>query len=272
MIEKDRVYVVMGLLNTESIAFAVGEFLRSLGGRVVYTVLNERMKRLFLDRSKDSTKENLDSLDLRYCDVTKPEEVQALFQSVTQDFGEPAGVVHSVAYANPKTLLGLDFHTEAFDDLKESYHISAVSLATVTRYAVKAMPHGGAVVTLSFDSERAYPYYNWMGVNKAALEAVVRALARRHGRDRVRVNAVSAGPVFTMAASKIPGFTELEHTWHDRSPIPWDPFNDKTYVAHAVAFLLGPFSQKITGQVLHVDGGVSAMGASLTPAEFGELQ
>ena len=106
-----------------------------------------------------------------------------------------------------------------------------------------------------------------MGVNKAALEAVVRGLARRHGRDLIRVNAVSAGPLATKAATNIPGFEELGNTWEDTSPLPWDVDGDKEEVANAVAFLLGPYSKKISAQVLYVDGGASTTGGTILPYE-----
>jgi len=263
MIEPGKQYLVMGLLNTDSIAYFIGESIRGFGGKVIYTMLNERMKKIFLDRSKDISAEQRELLDIRYCDVTVDAEVKALFE----DVGEVAGVVHSIAYGNPKTCLGAEFHTDAYEDLKSGFHISAVSLATVTRYAVPRMPQGGAVVGLTFDSIHAYPYYNWMGVNKAALEAVCRGLARRHGKDLVRVNTVSAGPVETKAAGAIHGFDQLAHTWQLRSPLPWDGAADKQAVADAALFLIGPYSKKITGQTLHVDGGVSIAGGDLQEHE-----
>jgi enoyl-[acyl-carrier protein] reductase I len=221
------------------------------------------MKKIFFDRSSDLTDEQRDCLTIRYCDVTVEEEVRDLFAGT----GPVAGVVHSVAFANPTTCLGREFHTEATDDITQSYHISCVSLATVTRHAQAAMPAGGAVVALTFDSRHVYPYYNWMGVNKAALEALVRALARRHGKDLVRVNAVSAGPLHTKAASKIPGFGGLSQVWRESSPLPWDFRQDRLAVAHAAAFLLGPYAAKITGQVLAVDGGAAVMGGGLQEHE-----
>ena len=129
------------------------------------------------------------------------------------------------------------------------------------------MKNGGSIVCMSFASQLAFPYYNWMGVNKAALEALVRGLARRHGKDLIRANAVSAGPMSTKAAGAIPGFLQLADTWNKSSPIPWDLDNDKEAVANAVLFLLGPYSEKITGQVLYVDGGVSVVGGDLQPFE-----
>lgn len=263
MIEKDKTYVVMGLLDPDSIAFAIGQSIEKWGGKVVYTVQSERMKRIFLDRSKKLSDEAKAALDIRYCDITINEEVEALYAELT-DIG---GVVHSIAYANPKTCLGESFHTDAVDDLKLGFEISCVSLATVARYASKSMPNGGGIVAMTFDSQRAFPYYNWMGVNKAALEGAVRALAREHGRDLIRVNAVSAGPLKTKAATNIPGFNDLAETWSNTSPLPWDTENDKFEVANAAIFLLGAYSKKITGQTLYVDGGASIAGGVLLAHE-----
>ena len=263
MIEKDATYVVMGLLNTDSIAFTIGRRIAALGGRVVYTVQNETFRKRFLKESEDVSRELLDSLEIAFCDVTREDEVKALFERT----GDVAGVVHSIAYANPRTCLGEEFHTDAIDDITASYHISCASLATVARHAAAAMPGGGSIVTMTFESSRAFAYYNWMGVNKAALEALVRALARRHGRDGVRVNAVSAGPLWTKAASKIPGFGGLSDIWSAASPLPWDAVEDRAAVADAVLFLLGPHAAKTTGHVLKVDGGASICGGDLMPFE-----
>ena len=263
MIQKDQTYVVMGLLDPDSIAYAIGSTIKAWGGKVVYTVQNERMKRLFFDRSKKLSPEEKGELQIDYCDVTEDEQVEGLFNRI----GRIDGVVHSVAFANPKTCLGEEFHTDAYEDLKAGFHISAVSLATVARYAQPHMPEGGGIVGLTFASQLAFPYYNWMGVNKAALEAVVRGLARRHGRDFIRVNAISAGPLTTKAAGAIPGFNELAATWQRSSPLPWDTLEDKQAVAEATAFLVGPYAKKITGQVLYVDGGASVIGGEMLPFE-----
>ncbi|HPF99418.1 MAG TPA: SDR family oxidoreductase [Kiritimatiellia bacterium] len=263
MIEKNATYVVMGLLDPDSIAFAIGQAIEHWGGKVIYTVQNERLKKVFLDRTDRLTQEQKDALRFEYCDVTVDQQVKELFEKT----GPISGVVHSIAYANPKTCLGNEFHTDAYDDLKLAFHISCISLATVARYAAPQMKEGGSVVALSFESRIAFPYYNWMGVNKAALEALVRALARRHGRDLVRVNAISAGPLTTKAAKAIPHFAFLARTWRKMSPLPWDTINDKAEVANAVLFLLGPYSKKITGQIMHVDGGTSIIGGDLLSHE-----
>lgn len=263
MIEQGKTYLVMGLLDNDSIAYAIGSSIVAHGGKVIYTLQNDRMKKIFFDRSKKLTPEQKAGMDIRLCDVTIEAEVQTLFEGI----GELAGLVHSIAFANPTTCLGADFHTNAYNDLSQAFQISCVSLATVTRFAFPKMVNGGGVVALSFESRRAFPYYNWMGVNKAALEATVRALARRHGRDLIRVNAVSAGPVMTKAAKAIPHFGLLADIWDKCSPLPWDPAEEKQEVANAALFLLGPYSKKITGQVIHVDGGASITGGAMLPEE-----
>ena len=131
MIQKDATYVVMGLLDPDSIAFAVGQGIEESGGKVIYTVQNERLKRIFLDRTDKLTPEQKAAIHFEYCDVTVDEQVKNVFEKI----GPIAGVVHSIAYANPKTCLGEEFHTDAYDDLKLAFHISCVSLATVVRYA-----------------------------------------------------------------------------------------------------------------------------------------
>jgi enoyl-[acyl-carrier protein] reductase I len=225
MIAKDSTYVVMGILNTDSIAYSTGRLIEALGGKVIWTAQNERMKKIFFDRGcKDLSDDVKASMDFRYCDVTVKEEVEALFSST----GAIDGVLHSIAYANPKTCLGGEvLYTDATEDVLQGFHISAASLATVAHFAVPQMKEGGSIVTLSFEGQRPFPYYNWMGVNKAALEAVVKALARNYGKDRVRVNAVSAGPLTTKAASSIPYFEHLSKTWEQISPLPWDTVEDK---------------------------------------------
>lgn len=264
MLEAGKTYVVMGLLDQESIAYAIGKAIERSGGNVIYTVQSERMKKIFLDRSKKMSQEEKDALKVEFCDITVDEEVKACFDKI----GPIAGVVHSIAYANPKTCLGEEFHTDATDDILSGFHISAVSLATVAKHAYRHMEDGGSIVCLSFAALLAFPYYNWMAVNKAALEAVVRGLARRHGRDNVRVNAVSAGPLLTKAAGSIPGFSELGKTWAQMSPLTWEAGEEeKEAVADTALFMLSPLARKITGQVVYVDGGASIVGGELLDFE-----
>ena len=157
MVCKDQTYVVMGLLDTDSIAYAIGRTIECMGGKTVYTVQNERIKSIFLDSGRGSG-EDASDIDFRFCDVTIEEEVRTLFEQI----GPVGGVVHSIAYANPRTCLGEEFHTQAVDDITLAHHISCISLATVARHAQGAMPSGGSIVALSFDTARVFPYYNWI--------------------------------------------------------------------------------------------------------------
>ena len=265
MIKKNGTYVVMGVLNTDSIAYASGKLIQQFGGNIIWTAQNERMKKIFFDRGcKDLSDEEKDSMNFKYCDVTNDDQVKQLFDNIDN----VDGVLHSIAYANPKTCLGGEvLYTEATEDILNGFHISAASLATVTNYAVPKMTEGGSIVTLSFEAQRPFPYYNWMGVNKAALEAVVKSLARNYGKNKIRVNAVSAGPLTTKAASSIPYFEHLSKTWEQISPLPWDTVEDKIEVANAVVFLIGELSKKITGQTLFVDGGANFIGGTLMDFE-----
>jgi enoyl-[acyl-carrier protein] reductase I len=128
---------------------------------------------------------------------------------------------------------------------------------------------GGGIVSLDFDASVAWPIYDWMGVSKAALEAVTRYLARDLGRFGIRVNCVSAGPLRTMAAKGIPGFQDLADVWGARAPLPWD-VTDPSPVAKAAVFLLSDWASGITGEIVHVDGGYHAMGADIAPASASE--
>ena len=155
---------------------------------------------------------------------------------------------------------GTRFLNTGWDDVATALHVSAYSLKALTTAALPLMPDGGSVVGLDFDASVAWPLYDWMGVAKAAFESCARYLARDLGRQNVRINLVSAGPIRTMAAKGIPGFDELAAVWEKRAPMSWD-VTDAEPAARAVVALLSDWFPKTTGEIVHVDGGVHAMGA-----------
>jgi enoyl-[acyl-carrier protein] reductase I len=148
-------------------------------------------------------------------------------------------------------------------DVLTAFEISAASLAFVAGAAREKFTRGGSIVALSFDSQNVYPNYNWMGVCKAALEACARYLARDLGAIGVRVNSLSAGPQKTMAATHIPGFNRISDEWPGRSPIGWDLDNDRHAVADSAVYLLSDLSKRVTGELLHVDGGFHCVGVRI---------
>lgn len=193
-------------------------------------------------------------------DVTDPDHLAGLEAQVREHVDGLDGVVHSIAYGNPETLLGGKFLTGPWEDVAQAVHVSAYSLKSLAMATLPLMPDGGSVVGLTFDATVAWPAYDWMGVAKAGLESTSRYLARDLGPEGVRVNLVSAGPLKTLAAKAIPGFEELESMWSSRSPLGWDNA-DHTPTAKAVCALLSDFFPATTGEIVHVDGGFHAMGA-----------
>ena len=193
-------------------------------------------------------------------DVTDPEHLERLPGLVREHVDGLDGVVHSIAYGNPETLLGGKFLEGPWDDVAQAVQVSAYSLKSLATACRPLMGRGGSVVGMTFDATIAWPAYDWMGVAKAALESTSRYLARDLGPDGIRVNLVSAGPLKTLAAKAIPGFEELEQMWSTRAPLGWDE-TDQTPTAKAVVALLSDFFPATTGEIVHVDGGFHGMGA-----------
>ena len=196
-------------------------------------------------------------------DVTDPDHLAGLADQVREHLGEDAGLdglVHSIAYGNPETLLGGKFLDGPWPDVAQAVQVSAYSLMSLTQAARPLLTPGSGVVGLTFDATVAWPAYDWMGVAKAGLESCARYLARDLGPHGIRVNLVSAGPLRTLAAKAIPGFGELEDMWTTRAPLGWDNA-DQEPTARAICALLSDFFPATTGEIVHVDGGFHAMGA-----------
>jgi len=192
-------------------------------------------------------------------DVTDEEHLAALPDAIREHVDGLDGVVHSIAYGNPETLLGGKFMEGPWPDVAQAVQVSAYSLKALAQATRPLMPGGGSIVGLTFDASVAWPAYDWMGVAKAGLESTSRYLARDLGAQGIRVNLVSAGPLKTLAAKAIPGFEDLETSWKERAPLGWDE-SDHEPTARAVVALLSDFFPATTGEIVHVDGGFHAMG------------
>jgi enoyl-[acyl-carrier protein] reductase I len=247
--------LVAGVTMDSSIGFATARVAQEQGA----TVLISNFGRA-LNITKRIAKRLPTEPPVLELDVTDPDHLARLPELVGEHVDGLDGVVHSIAYGNPQTLLGGRFLDGPWDDVAQAVQVSAYSLKSLAVACRPLMSSGGSVVGLTFDATVAWPAYDWMGVAKAGLESCARYLARDLGPDGIRVNLVSAGPLKTLAAKAIPGFEELEAMWSSRAPLGWDE-SDHTPTAQAVCALLSDFFPATTGEIVHVDGGFHAMGA-----------
>jgi meromycolic acid enoyl-[acyl-carrier-protein] reductase len=247
--------LVTGVATTSSIAFAVARSAQLLGAEVVLTSFG-RVNRL-TERAVRQLPRPADVLEL---DVNVPADFERLHASVDARWGALDGLLHAVAYAPPDALGGSFIDTPR-ESAELAFRASAYSLNALAASLAPLMGAGASIVALDFDATRAWPSYNWMGVSKAALEAVARYLARDLGARGIRVNLVSSGPLKTLAARTVPSFDALVETWKLQAPLGWDPHLPDV-VAGPVCFLLSDLASGITGEILHVDGGFHAVGVA----------
>ena len=253
--------LVTGVLTPASLPFAVARQAQTDGAEVVLTSFG-RAKRL-TERSAARLSRPAEVLDL---DVTRDEDFASLAATLRDRGWQIDGVVHGVAFA-PEDALGGRFLDTPWDSVATALRISAYSLKQLAVSLEPLMPaHGGSIVTLDFDATRAWPTYDWMGVSKAALESVVRYLAQYLGKRGIRVNAVSAGPLYTLAAKGISGFSQFPEVFANQAPLGWDA-RDPEPVGKAVVALLSDYFPATTGELVHVDGGYHAVGASARGGE-----
>jgi enoyl ACP reductase len=247
--------LVAGVTMDTSIGFGVAKVAQEQGA----TVLISNFGRALSLTKRISRRLPLEAAVLEL-DVTDEEHLVRLPELVREHVDGLDGVVHSIAYGNPETLLGGKFLSGPWSDVAQAVQVSAYSLASLGNACRPLMSSGGSIVGLTFDATVAWPAYDWMGVAKAGLESCSRYLARDLGPDGIRVNLVSAGPLRTIAAKAIPGFEEIEQGWAERAPLGWDNV-DLEPTARAVVALLSDFFPATTGEIVHVDGGYHAMGA-----------
>ena len=254
LLEGKRI-LVTGVLTDDSLAFAVAKLAQEEGARVVLTGAGRG-----LSLTRRVARHLPDPPEVLELDVTAAGHVEAVAADLQQSWGALDGVLHSIGFA-PAACLGGGFLDAGWDDVKVAMEVSAYSLkllAAGMRSLMQAAG-GGSVVGLDFDATVAWPGYDWMGVAKAALESTARYLARDLGADRIRVNLVAAGPIKTMAAKSIPGFSAFEDAWDGRAPLGWS-VTDAEPVARACVALLSDWFPATTGEIIHVDGGFHAMG------------
>jgi enoyl ACP reductase len=245
--------LVTGVLTEASIAFHVARLAQEQGATVVLSSQARTLR--LVERIARRLPLEAPVVEL---DVTSEEDLASLASRVGAHVDALDGVLHSIGFA-PESALGGNFlHTE-WADVAVALQISAFSLKSLTVACRPLMAPKAAVVGLTFDATVAWPTYDWMGVAKAAFESTARYLARDLGSSGVRVNLVAAGPIRTMAAKSIPGFEQFEAMWQNRAPLGWD-VNDPVPAAQAAVALLSDWFPATSGEIVHVDGGVHAIG------------
>jgi enoyl-[acyl-carrier protein] reductase I len=246
--------VITGVLTDASLAYGVAELARAEGADIVLTGAGRALS--LTQRTARKLGGDIDVFEL---DVTVPEHGVAVRTALAEKWGHVDGVLHAIGFA-PEVCLGDDFLAAQWDDVAIAMHISAYSLKALADAFLPLMGEGGSFVGLDFDNRQAWPAYNWMGVAKSALQSVSRYLAKELGPRGIRSNLVAAGPIKTMAAKSIPGFSKFEDVWDERAPLGWD-VTDSEPVARAVVALLSDWFPATTGEIIHVDGGYHAIGA-----------
>jgi enoyl ACP reductase len=249
--------LITGVLTRDSIAYAAAELAQRQGAEVVLTSFGRAMS--LTERAARRLPTPLDVLEM---DANDPDHIRAVREELERRWGSLDGLLHAIAFA-PQDALGGNFLRTPWDSVSVALQTSAFSLKAIAAELLPLMDgRHGSIVSLDFDAQVAWPLYDWMGVAKAGLEAVTRYLARDLGPHGIRVNCVSAGPLRTMAAKGIPGFNDLADAWGERAPLGWDT-GDPTPVARAVVFFLSEWSNGISGEIVHVDGGYHAIGTTL---------
>jgi enoyl-[acyl-carrier protein] reductase I len=245
--------LVTGVLTDSSIAFHIARLAQEEGAQVVLTGFGRGLS--LTTRIAGRLPKPAPIIEL---DVTNQEHLDGLATEVKKHLPHLDGVVHSIGFA-PEAALGGNFLNTEWEDVATAIQVSAYSLKSLTMASHPLFKDGASVVGLDFDAQVAWPKYDWMGVAKAALESTSRYLARDLGKDNVRINLIAAGPIRTIAAKSIPGFSDFEEVWNSRSPLKWD-VADPVPAAQGAIALLSDWFPKTTGEIIHVDGGLHAMG------------
>ena len=248
-----RTVAVFGVANKRSIAWAIAQQMQQAGAQLAITYQNERLK-----QEADDLIAALPNAQAFQCDVSRDEEITQLFEQLKSSYGKLDALVHSVAFAPAEELKG-EFVDTSREGFRIAHDISVYSLIALARAARPLMTDGGSIITMTYyGAEKVVPKYNVMGVAKAALEASVRYLAYDLGKNKIRVNAISAGPIKTLAARGISGFGEMLKTQAERAPLGRNV--EVKEVAETAVFLASDAGSGITGETIYVDCGYNIMG------------
>jgi enoyl ACP reductase len=245
--------LVTGVITDASIAFAAAKLAQENGATVVLTGFGRLS---LVERIAKRLPAEAPVIEL---DVTDDAHLAALPDKVREHVDGLDGVLHSIAFG-PQSVLGGEFLNAKWEDVAQALQVSTYSYKALATACLPLMGPGGSIVGMTFDATKAWPVYDWMGVAKAGLESASRYLALHLGKQGIRSNLVSAGPLRTMAAKSIPGFEQFEDAWAERAPMGWD-LTDKEPTAKAICALLSDWFPATTGEIVHVDGGYHALGA-----------
>ncbi len=248
-----RTVAVFGVANKRSIAWAIAQEMQAAGAQLAITYQNERLK-----QEADGLIADLPNAQAFQCDVSRDEEITRLFEQLKERYGKLDALVHSIAFAPAEDLKG-EFAVTSREGFRIAMDVSVYSLVALARAARPLMTDGGSIMTMTYyGAEKVVPRYNVMGVAKAALEASVRYLAYDMGKNKIRVNAISAGPIKTLAARGISGFGDMLSAQAERAPLQRNV--DVKEVATTAVFLASDGGSGITGETIYVDCGYNIMG------------
>ncbi|HSH03889.1 MAG TPA: enoyl-ACP reductase [Anaerolineae bacterium] len=253
--------LIFGIANKRSIAWGIAQAFHEQGAEIGFSYGIPQ-----LEKRVQPLAEEIGVTFVEKCDVTSDEEIEAVFAKAKEHFGQIDILVHAIAFANKEELEGR-FYDTSREGFRLALDISAYSLVALTRHARPLMTDGGAVLTLSYyGAEKVVPHYNVMGVAKAALEASTRYLAAELGVENIRVNAISAGPIKTLAAGGIAGFRKMLNYVGERSPLRRNVDQDE--VGKTALWLCSDWGSGVTGEVIYVDAGYHILGMPEPPENW----
>ena len=258
MILKDKKILITGILTDKSIAYATAQVAIKNGAEVVATGFGKGLR-----ITERIVKRLPGDIQVYEMDIQNEEQVVSAANSIKENFGNLDGILHAIAFS-PTEAMGGNFMNTSIEDASTSFEVSAFSLKTLSQGFKSLLNNPASIVALDFDNSQSWPGYDWQGVAKSGLQSVVRYLAYYMGEDGVRVNAVSAGPLATTAAKNIPGFGEMNDEWDQKAPLGWDS-KDAIPVAKVVNFLLSEYSEAVSGEIIHADGGAHSVGGTMLP-------